>query len=251
MTENKNIFTGQSRILFLLLAFALLAQCAFFLRGRASAAFEVLLSDFKVAVVLNNASSAETEEFTKKLNSLKGVSEVRYLNAKEALAMPGASSEQNGFEVFLPKEDFLPAFFELKVKEEVLLNPEAWVADNFSSMPQDAQAYYKESQAELAVYLNGLMKFVNIFLALSGFFFLSFCFFVEAYYIRITSLSQRISGVLCALLAYGISLGFCFILASPLNLIKSGSFAFELLPQGAVFVFCLMLGWSFAKWKKF
>ncbi len=251
MTENKAIFTGQSRILFLLLALVLLAQCAVFLRGRVISAFDILRSDFKVAVVLNNASTSETQSFTKKLNSLKGVSEVRYLNAKEALSLPGAAPEQNGFEVFLPKEDFLPAFFELKVKDEVLMNPSAWVSEHFSRMPQDAQAYYKESQAQLAVYLSGLMKFVNILLALSGFFFFSFCFFVEAYYTRITSLSQRFSGVLCALLAYGVSLVFCFIITSPLNIIKGGVFTFEFGPQVAVLIFGLMLGWTLAKWKKF
>ena len=60
MTENKFSLTGQSRIMFFLLALALLVQWALFLRLQAYDAFKILLSDFKIAVVLNNASSAET-----------------------------------------------------------------------------------------------------------------------------------------------------------------------------------------------
>lgn len=251
MTENRTSFTGQSRIMFILLALALLLQGALFLRSQAYDAFEALLSDFKIAVVLNNASSEETEEFTKKLNSLPGVEDVRYLNAKEALAMPGASSEQNGFEVFLPKEDFLPAFFELRADKSVMMNPGAWVNDNFSKMPQDAQAYYKDSQASAAVYLDGVIKYVNIISGLSAFFFLAFCFFVEAYYTRITSLSARFGGLACGFLSYALALTVGFILLSPLKLAGEKPFAFDLWPQAACLLLCLMLGWTLAKWKKF
>ncbi|MDD6173428.1 MAG: permease-like cell division protein FtsX [Elusimicrobiaceae bacterium] len=251
MTENKLSFTAQSRIIFFLLALALLVQGALFLRLQAYEAFDVLLSDFKIAVVLNNASSAETESFTKKLNSLPGVTEVRYLNAKEALAMPGASSEQNGFEVFLPKEDFLPAFFELRVNKSVMMNPQPWVAENFSKMPQDAQAYYKESQAASAIYLDGVIKFINIILGLSVFFFLAFCFLVEAYYTRITALPSRLGGLLCGFLSYALALGAGFILISPLKLAAVKAFKFDLWPQAACLLLCLMLGWTLSKWKKF
>lgn len=251
MTENKFSFTGQSRIMFFLLALALLVQGALFLRLQAYDAFKILLSDFKIAVVLNNASSAETESFTKKLNSLPGVTDVRYLNAKEALAMPGASSEQNGFEVFLPKEDFLPAFFELRVSKSVMMNPQVWVRENFSKIPQDAQAYYKESQAASAVYLDGVIKFVNIIFGLGAFFFLAFCFLVEAYYTRITALPARFGGLLCGILSYAAALGTVFILVSPLKIAGEKSFEFDLWPQAACLILCLMLGWTLSKWKKF
>lgn len=251
MTENKAIFTGQSRIMFILLAFALLAQGALFLRSQACHSFDALMSDFKIAVVLNNASSAETEEFTKKLNSLDGVSEVRYLNAKEALALPGALPEQNGFEVFLPKEDFLPAFFEIRTSQWVMMNPAAWISENFSSMSQDAQAYYKESQAQAAVYLGGIVKYINIILGLSVFFFLTFCFFVEAYYIRITSLPVRVGGVMCGVLSYALALALSYILASPLKLAGEQGFIWDIWAQAACLALMMMLGWTLSKWKKF
>ncbi len=251
MTENKAVFTGQSRIMFILLAFALLAQGALFMRSQAYNSFDMLMSDFKIAVVLNNASSSETEDFTKKLNSLEGVSEVRYLNAKEALALPGALPEQNGFEVFLPKEDFLPAFFEIKASQSVMMNPEAWIAEHFSSMAQDAQAYYKESQAQAAIYLGGIVKYINIVLGLSMFFFLTFCFFVEAYYIRITSLSTRMGGVICGIFAYALALALSYILASPLKLAGEQGFIWDIWGQAGCLVLTLMLGWTLAKWKKF
>ena len=218
MTENKSIFSGQSRIFFLLLALVFLAQGILFLRQKAYEAFDILNGDFKIAVVLNNANAKETQNFTKKLDGLKGVKTVRYVNAKEALGMPGASSEQNGFEVFLPKEDFLPAFFEVRVNGDIMLNPKVWVSENFSKMPEDAQAYYKESQAETAVYLNGLIKYVNIILAISIFCFLAFGFFVEAYYTRITVLAARLGGVLCGFLSYVLGTAVIFIMAGPLKI---------------------------------
>ena len=251
MTENKPAFTSQNRVMFILLGFALLAQGLLFMRSQAYDFFDKLNSDFKIAVVLNNASSSETEEFTETLNALPGVKEVRYLNAKEALALPGALPEQNGFEVFLPKEDFLPAFFEIRTEQSVMMNPEAWVSDNFSSMAQDAQAYYKESQAAAAVFLSGLIKYVNIILGLSVFSFLAFCFFVEAYYTRITSLSVRLGGVICAFLGYVLALAFSFILAWPLKLAGETGFIWDIWGQAGCLVLMLMLGWTLAKWKKF
>lgn len=251
MTENKSIFSGQSRIFFLLLALAFLAQGILFFRQKTSEAFNLLNEDFKIAVVLNNANAQETQNFTKKLDGLKGVKSVRYLNAKEALGMPGASSEQNGFEVFLPKEDFLPAFFEIRVNEDVILNPKVWVSENFSKMPEDAQAYYKESQAQNAIYLNGIVKYVNILCAIVLFCFLAFCFFVEAYYTRITGFTVRLGGVLCGLLSYVLAGVLVFIMADPLKIAAKQGFAFDLWPQVCCLVLSLMLGWTLAKWKKF
>lgn len=251
MTENKSIFSGQSRIFFLLLALAFLAQGILFFRQKASEAFNLLNEDFKIAVVLNNANARETQNFTKKLDGLKGVKSVRYLNAKEALGMPGASSEQNGFEVFLPKEDFLPAFFEIRVNEDVMLNAKVWVSENFSKMTEDAQAYYKESQAQTAVYLDGIVKYINILCGIILFCFLAFCFFVEAYYTRITALSIRFGGVLCGFLSYLSAACVVFIMAGPLKIAAKQGFVFDLWPQISCLILCLMLGWTLAKWKKF
>ena len=251
MTENKSIFSGQSRIFFLLLALSFLAQGILFFRQKASEAFNLLNEDFKIAVVLNNANAKETQNFTKKLDGLKGVKSVRYLNAKEALGMPGASSEQNGFEVFLPKEDFLPAFFEIRVNEDVMLNAKVWVSENFSKMPEDAQAYYKDSQAQTAVYLAGIVKYINILCGIIVFCFLAFCFFVEAYYTRITGLSVRFGGVLCGFLSYLSAACVVFIIASPLKIAEKQGFVFDLWPQISCLILCLMLGWTLAKWKKF
>ena len=250
MTESKPVFSGQSRIVFLLLALAFMAQGIVFLRQQAVKAFDTLNQDFKIAVVLNNANAAETQAFTKKLDGLNGVTAVRYLNAKEALALPGASVEQNGFEVFLPKEDFLPAFFELRVNKEVMLNPKNWVAENFSKMTEDAQAYYKDSQASAAVYADGIIRYTDILLAIAAFCFFAFCFFVEIYYTRITPLSVRLGGLLCGLSSYVFAAAAAYIIASPLQL-SAGGFTFIFEHQACCLILSLILGWTLAKWKKF
>ncbi len=148
--------------------------------------------------------------------------------------------------------DFLPAFFEVKVTQDVLLNPKAWVQENITASGKDANVYYKEDQASLALYINAVNKFAIIALLCTVFLLLAFGFFVEAYYTKISSLSERVGGLFSAAVAYGLSAGAAFALAYPVNVINPAfKYCIFNWPQLAVALLCLSCGWTLAKWKKF
>jgi hypothetical protein len=241
---NKVIFGGQQRAFFLLLAFAFLAQAALFMQSRLGAALELVGGDFKIAVVLDNASPREAAEFRNALRAFAGVVKVSEIDLRQTIDAAGGSVVLN--------PDFLPVFFEVKVNDIVMLNPKVWVQNNIASMDYDAAAYYKEDQAKLAVYINAAARFVNILLIACVFCLLAFGFFVEAYYTRISTARERLGGVLAGVFACAVAFGAAYILAQPADIIYP-SFVYDMFcwRQGALLSACLLTGWTLAKWKRF
>lgn len=235
--------TGRIRVFFLLLAFAMLAQAALFLQDRMQKALIMVNEDFKIALTLNNASAGEAAAFKTALNALDGVEKVREISPASALENLGAQ----GFSA-----DLLPKFFELTVSEKVMLNPKAWVQNNIATMPQDAAVYYKEDQANLAVYINMLAHTANILLAAAVFALLSFGFFVEAYYYKTVAFKERMAAVFAAVSAFAAAWGAVYFMTAPANKIYPGYF-YDLFSwrQAALLTAALLTGWTLAKWKRF
>jgi len=252
--ENNNyskiVFRGYRRVFFLVFAIAMLMQAAVFMQNRIQNALKLINDDFKIVLVLNNASDAQAKEFQSNVSNISGVSSIDIIEPNSVLA--SLNDAGNSMSAQAVNADFLPAFFEVKVSQDVLLNPKVWVQDNINALGQDAGAYYKEDQAKLAVYINAINKFALIALLTAAFSLLAFGFFVEAYYTKISPLNERFGGLFSALSAYVVSAGVAFALAYPLNAINP-DFKYCLLNwhQLAVALLCLSAGWTLAKWKKF
>lgn len=252
--ENKGyshiVFRGYRRVFFLVFALAMLMQAAVFMQNRIAGALKLVNDDFKIVLALNNANTQQAKDFHLFLDGLNGVSSSAVIEPDTVLA--ALNNRDNSMSAQAVNPDFLPAFFEIKVKQDVLLNPKAWVQENITDAGKDANVYYKEDQASLALYINAVNKFALIALLSSAFLLLAFGFFVEAYYTKISSLLERLGGLFSALLAYALSAGAAFALAYPVNIINP-AFKYCLFnwPQLAVALLCLSCGWTLAKWKKF
>lgn len=244
--QTNPVFSGQRRVFFLILAFAFLAQAVLFFANRAQTAMDLLNDDFKIAVVLNNATAGEAAAFKTALAALPGVSKARVIDPQQTID----SLKKPGMQALSP--DLLPRFYELSVDNEVMLNPSTWVQNNIARMPSDAAAYYKEGHAKLAVYLNAISRLANILLICCAFALISFGFFVEAFYAPAISGSVRAGGVLAAVFAFALAGGIAYILAAPLNKIYP-AYQYDMLgwQQAALFTACLLAGWTLAKWKRF
>lgn len=249
---SKIIFSGQRRVFFLILGLALLMQAALFLHNRMYLALDLISSDFKIAVTLNNASSAEAEIFRKTLLNIEGVRDVKIIDPQKTMDSFKKSNSSFAALVQAINPDFLPHFYDVKVSTEVMLNPKIWVYNNIGSMEQDASAYYKEDHARMAVYVNSLIRFGNILMVSAVFAFFAFGFFVEAYYTRISTLRERLGGVIAGAFACGLVFILTYILVSPVNKIYP-AFSYNMFcwQELAVLIICIILGWSMAKWKKF
>ena len=252
--ENNNyskiVFRGYRRVFFLIFALAMLMQASVFMQNRIARALDLVNDDFKMVLALNNANTQQAKDFHAFLDGINGVKEVAVIEPDTVLA--ALNNRDNSMSAQAVNADFLPAFFEIKVTQDVLLNPKAWVAENITSAGKDANVYYKEDQAALALYINAVNKFALIALLSAAFLLLAFGFFVEAYYTKISSLSERAGGLFSALLVYALSAGAAFALAYPVNAINP-AFKYCLLnwTQLIVALLCLSCGWTLAKWKKF
>jgi hypothetical protein len=244
---SKLILSGQRRLFFLTLALLLAAQAALFLQSGLQSALEFVADDFKIAVLLNNASAGEAGDFVSALGALDGVQKAREIDPIHAAQEGGLNISLHTF-----SRDLLPRFYELSVNARVMLNPKAWVQDNIVPMKADAMVYYKEEQAKLALYIDGAARLVGILLGAALFAFLAFGFFVEAYYSRIISARERLGGVMAAAFAFSLACAAVYLLAGPLNQIYP-QYEYNMLDwrQAALFAAALLAGWTLAKWKRF
>ncbi len=244
------VFRGYRRVFFLIFALAMLMQAAAFMQNRIAGALKLVNDDFKIVLALNNANTQQAKDFHVFLDGLEGVTSVSVIEPDTVLA--ALNNSNNSMSAQAVNADFLPAFFEVKVAQDVLLNPKAWVQENITAAGKDANVYYKEDQASLALYINAVNKFALIALLCAAFLLLAFGFFVEAYYTKISSLSERFGGLFSAFVAYGLSAGAAFALAYPVNAINP-DFKYCLFnwTQLALALLCLSCGWTLAKWKKF
>ncbi|MDR0646651.1 MAG: hypothetical protein LBG46_06895 [Elusimicrobiota bacterium] len=248
----KSFFGGALRIFFLTLFFAMSAQVSLFLLDCMRFAFKSVNADFKIAAVLNNASNDEAETFKKNMEALDGVENVKEVNPREIINSLGGADYSAGELAQALNPDFLPKFYEISVDRNVILSPKAWVKNNLSAMEQDAGMYYKESHAALALRINALVRFAEILIFAAAFAFLSFCFFVEAYYIRISNSKERAYGALGAVAAFLISYGVVYTLCETLN----GIYDYAVYPlffrtQSILFILCVIFGLTLSKWKRF
>ncbi len=244
------VFRGYRRVFFLVFALAMLMQAAVFMQDRIAGALRLVNDDFKIVLALNNATTQQAKDFQAFLDGLPGVTSASVIEPDSVLA--ALNNPNNSMSAQAVNPDFLPAFFEIKVTQDVLLNPKAWVQENITAAGKDANVYYKEDQATLALYINAVNKFALIALLCAVFLLLAFGFFVEAYYTKISSWSERAGGLFSAFLAYVLSAGIAFALAYPVNAINP-AFKYNILnlPQLSVALLCLSCGWTLAKWKKF
>lgn len=249
---SKIIFTGQRRVFFLVFVLAVFMQLAAFLHDRAQMALGLVGGDFRIAVTLNNASEKEAEEFKDKLAALTGVAGITQVNPLDTLSSLRNSGSTFSAASLAVNPDFLPSFFELKVTTPVLLNPKIWVQNNIASMDNDAAAYYKDDQALLAVYLNALIRFIDIMVLVALFALFGFGFFVEAYYTKISTARERFGGLGAGFFAALLAAAVTYILAHPAGSIMPG-LKYNMLawPQLLILALCMMSGWTLSKWKKF
>lgn len=244
------VFRGYRRVFFLVFALAMLMQAAAFMQNRIAGALKLVNDDFKIVLALNNANTQQAKDFHAFLDGIKGVTSVAVIEPDTVLA--SLNNRDNSMSAQAVNADFLPAFFEVKVTQDVLLNPKAWVQENITSAGKDANVYYKEDQASLALYINAVNKFALIALLCAVFLLLAFGFFVEAYYTKISSWSERAGGLFSAFAAYIFSAAVAFALAYPVNAINPDfKYCLLNLTQLIIAVLCLSCGWTLAKWKKF
>lgn len=249
--ENKNffavLFDANRRTFFLLLGLALLMQGALFLHDRARLALDTVSKDFVLALTLGNEQEAQSEDFLSALRSIKGVQ-----SAKRVYPLKNVG----GFDVrslsSALNESYLPSFYEVKVEPFVLLNVKGWTEAYIKTLPYSASSYFKDEQAQTAVYLDGIIRLTNIIFCAAALALLVFGFFVEAYADKPTALKERFASLLCAFAAFGLAAGLALFLASRLN-IAGSEFAYKMCSpfQGLALALCLLTGWVLAKWKKF
>jgi len=241
--------TKTIKIFFLVFALGLLLQVILFCRERANYALDLMREDFKIAVVLKNASLDQAKNFSSKLYFLPEVSEVKMLNEDDIKAYLKQGNSGLNLQAFLPK-GALPHFYEVKLSKTAFLNPSAWAQEHIAPMSEDVQAYFQEQESAVALYLLGLIKIMDIALIGAAFALLAFGFFIEVKYLPV-SLTERFYAVGSSVFAYGFAFGFMYILLTFLQMLPLTPYEPFTLQQIGCFLFCLLFGRSLAKWGKF
>ncbi|MDR1684406.1 MAG: hypothetical protein LBR90_02965 [Elusimicrobiota bacterium] len=238
---------GKRRVFLFALALAFILQIVLFAHAQFGAARALIMRDFRVAVVLGAADAPRAGDFLAALQALRGVEIAAEADPKAALSKAGAGNLLADL-----SPDLLPRFYEVRLSAAAAKNPAGWVKNTLNAAGFDARAYYKEGPAAAADYLRLALRFVNVFLAFAALAFVSFGFFVEAYYISPTSFKTRFGALFAALLAYAVSLAALYVLITPLNNIYP-VFAYHLSPaaQAGAVIICALTGWTLAKWKRF
>lgn len=237
------------KIFFLVFAFGLLLQIILFCRERADFALDLIRDDFKIAVVLKNATQEQAKNFSSKLYFLPEVSEVKMLNEDDIKGYLKQGNSGLNLQAFLPK-GALPHFYEVKLSKTAFLNPSAWAQQYIVPMSEDAQAYFQEQESSVALYLLGLIKTIDIVLLGTAFALLALGFFIEVKYLPV-SLTERFYGVGSSVFAYAFAFGFMYVLLTFLKMLPLTPYDPFTLPQIGCFLFCLLFGRSLAKWGKF
>ena len=237
------------KIFFLVFAIALLLQIVLLCRERANFALDLIRNDFKIAVVLQNASYEEAKNFSSKLYFLPEVSEVKMLNEDDIKAYLKQGSSGLNLQAFLPK-GALPYFYEVKLSKTAFLNPSAWAQQHIASLSEDAQAYFQEQESGVAIYLLGLIKTIDIVLIGVAFALLALGFFIEVKYLPV-AVTERFYAVGASVFAYAFAFGFMYVLLTFLQMLPITPYNPFTLVQIGCFLFYLLFGRSLAKWGKF
>ena len=241
------LFTGHRRVFFILLALTLLAQIFVFARQNAKEALNLIQKDFKI-VLSYNAPTEKQESLQNVLKHLNGVVSFKQLSSQDIFDIFSKGAKGQSDYVLNPA--FVPALYEVQVSQNVLLDTETWLKNNIYNFDSDLEVYYKTRQNQIAIYLKGFIKYIDIFAILTILSLVSFGFFVEAYYIRISTKKERVCGILCGLSA---SLT-AFILSKVLLTYLVSSMPYQnpaYKEQLIIALLAMALGGTMSKWKKF
>ena len=241
------LFNGHRRVFFILFALTLLAQIYIFSRQNANYALNTIQKDFKI-VLSYNAPQEKQESLQNVLKHLSGVNNFKELSSQDIFDI--FSKGIKGKSDYVLNPDFVPALYEVEVSEQVLLNPETWMRNTLYSFDENLEIYYKIQQTHLAFYLNAFIKYIDILAILVVLALVSFGFFVEAYYIKISTAKERFCGILCGLIASALALLTSHFLMAYLNLNLSCDNLFS--KEQFIIIFLVMiLGGTLSKWKRF
>ncbi|MCR5504510.1 MAG: hypothetical protein K6E94_02945 [Elusimicrobiaceae bacterium] len=253
MEQAKNTKTKNGskalKIFFMVFAVALLLQVILLCRERFTYAVDLIREDFKIAVVLKNASSAKAKSFSSKLYFLPDVADVKSLNEDDIKGYLKQGNSGLNLQAFLP-QGALPYFYEVKLSREAFLNPNIWAEQNIKPMGEEVEVFFQERESVLALYLLGLIKTMDIALIAAAFALLALGFFIETKKIQVPSV-ERFYALGTSILAYAAALGFIYILLSYLKMLPLTPYEPFAINQIVCFVFCLLFGRSLAKWSKF
>lgn len=241
------LFYGHRRVFFILFAFALLAQIFVFARQTALEALNSVEKDFKI-VLSYNATEEKQESLQNVLKHLNGVINFKKLSSQDIFDIFSEGAKGQSDYVLNPA--FVPAIYEVEVNQQVLLNTEVWLKTNIYPIDENLEAYYKIKQNQLAISLKAFVKYIDILAIMAVLALISFGFFVEAYYTRISTAKERFSGILCGFFASLIALGLSRLLVVYLAL----SFpykAFACKEQLIILFLAMTLGGTMSKWKRF
>ncbi len=241
------LFNGHRRVFFILFAITLLAQIYIFSRQNAIYALNTIQKDFKI-VLSYNAPQERQESLQNMLKHLNGVNSFKQLSSQDIFDIFSKGTKGESDYVLNPA--FVPSLYEIEVNEQVLLNTETWLKNNLYNFDENLEVYYKTQQSKLSLYLKAFIKYIDILAILVVLMFISFGFFVEAYYIKISTAKERFCGILCGLIASALALLTSHILLTYLSL----DLPFEniISKEQLIIVFLVMLlGGTLSKWKRF
>ena len=240
------LFNGERRVFFILLAVIFLAQIYIFARQNAKFALNSVEKDFKI-VLSYNAEPQKQEALQKILKNTNGIVNYKLLSSQDIFDIFSKGAKGKSDYVLNPA--FVPALYEVQVNQQVLLNIESWLKKNLYNFDSGLEVYYKTQQSTLALYLKAFIKYIDILAILTILALISFGFFVEAYYTQISTAKERISGILCGLIASLTVIIISNILITSLSVNLPYKFCYkELL---AIIILAMVLGGTMSKWKRF
>jgi len=237
------------KIFFMVFAVALLLQVILLCRERFTYAIDLIRDDFKIAVVLRNASPAKAKTFSSKLYFLPNVSDVKALTEEDIRGYLKQGNSGLNLQSFLPK-GALPYFYEVKLSREAFLNPNIWAEQNIKPMGEEVQVFFQERESVLALYLLGLIKTIDIALIGAAFVLLALGFFIETKKLQVPA-AERFYALGSSIISYSAAFGFMYILLNYLKMLPLTPYNPLEIPQLICFIFCLLFGRSLAKWSKF
>jgi len=237
------------KIFFIVFAITLLLQIILLCRERIEYSLDLIKEDFKIALVLNNATPEQAKQFYSAIYFLPEVEEVKILTEEDIKTYLKQGSSGLHLQAFLPR-GVLPYFYEVRLSRKAFINPSDWAQTYINPRNEDVQAFFQEKESALALYLLGLLKTINIVLIAAAFAFLAFGYFIESKYLQVSA-AERLYAVGISVLAFSGAFGGMFILLSYLNLLPLTPYNPFTIPQIVCFLFCLLFGRSLAKWGKF
>ena len=249
-TKTKTKYGAKAiKIFFIVFAVALLLQIILLCRERMEYALDLIREDFKIALVLKNATAEQAKQFYSTIYFLPEVEEVKILTEQDIKTYLRQGNSGLNLQAFLP-QGVLPYFYEVHLSRNAFINPSAWAQTYINPRSEEVQAYFQEKESSLGLYLLGLLKTLNIAIIATAFALLALGFFIESKYLPV-SVTERFYAVGASVLAYTAAFGFMFILLTFLKLLPLTPYDPFAITQIICFLFCLLFGRSLAKWGKF